>query len=210
MSSKRFHLVMLAVIGLLLVGMVAGAYGINSALASRSQKLVALKAQNQALAQEQVSLQTAKKDIQKYADLEKITKTVVPEDKNQAEAVREIVNIAAAHNIKLASITFPTSTLGATPNGAPAPAAASASGSSKKDNLSQLQPVKNIQGVYLLVITVTGDPNQPVSYNNFVAFLSDLEHNRRTAQVSSISLQPSTANHTLLTFSLNLNEYIKP
>ena len=213
MNSKRMYLFMLAIIGLLLVGLVAGAYGINSLLGSQSKKLVGLKAQSQALDQEKISLLSSKKNIQKYAELEKITKTVVPEDKNQAEAVREIVNIAAARNIKLASVTFPASTLGSVPGGGGttgAAAAAPATSNAKKDNLSQLQPVKNITGVYQLVITVTGDPNQPVAYNDFVDFLSDLEHNRRTAQVSSIILQPSTQDHNSLTFSLSLNEYIKP
>jgi hypothetical protein len=211
MNSKRMYLAMLAVIGLLLIGMVAGAYGINSLLASRSKKLVGLKAQSQALDQEQISLKSAKKNIQKYAELEKITKSVVPEDKNQAEAVREIVNIAAARDVKLASVTFPASTLGTLPGGGTTGAAAApTAGNAKKDNLSQLQPVKNITGVYQLVIAVTGDANQPVSYDNFVGFLSDLEHNRRTAQVGGITLQPSTQNRNLLTFSLSLNEYIKP
>ncbi len=211
MSSKRTHLILLLVIGLLLIGLVAGAYGINSLLGSESVKLVNLKAQSQALSQQQVSLRTAKKDIQKYSELEKIAKTIVPEDKSQAEAVREIVNIAAANNVKLASVTFPASTLGnligASGAGATTPSAAT---NSKKDNLSQLQAVKNIPGVYQLVITVAGDPNQPVSYNNLVGFLSALEHNRRTAQVSGLTLQPSPLNPRDLTFSLTLNEYIKP
>lgn len=205
MNSKRAHLVFIVVIGLLLLGLLAGAAGVNKLLTKKSQELVALKAQSQALSQQQVSLRTAKQDIKKYAELEKIAKTVVPEDKNQAEAVREIVNIAAAHNVKLASVTFPASTLGTSPTGTAKPSA-----NSQKDKLSQLEPVKNIPGVYLLVITVSGDANQPVSYNNFIAFLTDLEHNRRTAQVNSITLQPSAGNPNLLTFSLDLNGYIKP
>lgn len=217
MNSKRLYFVLLGVIGLLCIGLLAGAYGANSLLASQANKLTALKAKSLAAAQEQHSLIKAKKDIQKYGDLEKIAQTVVPQDKNQAEAVREIVNIAASSGVSLAAINFPSSTLGTTVIGSgagattPAPtAAAPAAGSAKTAGLSQLQPVKNIPGVYQLLITVEGDTTHPVPYNKLISFLSDLEHNRRTAQVSTINLQPTAGDRSQLTFTLSLSEYIKP
>jgi hypothetical protein len=208
MNSKRLHLVLLCVIALLLVGLVGSAYGINSLLSQKATKLTAQKAKSQALSQEQLALVKAKKDIAKYAELAKITNSVVPEDKNQAEAVREIVNIAADHDVSLASINFPASSLGGGPAAvSPGVSVGTSAGTSK--GLSQLQPVKSISGVYELVITVNGDTNRPVSYNNFISFLSDLEHNRRTAQVSSIAIQPDINNRNNLTFNLTLTEYIK-
>jgi hypothetical protein len=205
---------------LLLIGMVGGTYGINSLLVSRTNKLVTLKAKSLALAQEQISLNQAKKDIQTYTSLDKIAQSVVPQDKDQAEAVREIVNLAATNNVSLASITFPASSLGTGPGGSsatstsstPAQAgpAASAASNAATAALSQLTAVKDIPGVYQLPITVDGDPNQPVQYNEFINFLSALEHNRRTSQVSSITIQPDTKNPDYLTFSLTLSEYIKP
>jgi hypothetical protein len=214
MNSKRLHLVLICVIALLMVGLVAGAYGVNNLLGAESSKLAGNKAKGQALLQEETALKKAKKDIAKYAELEKITRSVVPEDKNQAEAVREIVNIAAANGINLASITFPASTLGTSPSGAPITAApapsASAGPSASTKSLSQLLPVKNISGVYQLPITVVSDTDRPVAYSKFINFLSDLEHNRRTAQVASITLDPDTANRNLINFTLILTEYIKP
>ena len=219
MTSKRLYFVLLGVIGLLCIGLVAGAYGVNNLLTSQAGKLTGLKAQNQALTQEQQSLIKAKAQIKKYGDLEKIAKSVVPQDKNQAEAVREIVNIASANGISLAAINFPSSTLGtvgAAASGGASPTSSSAaktaipSSSSKSGSLSQLQPVKNIPGVYQLVITVQGDSAHPVSYDKIINFLGSLEHNRRTAQVNTISLQPSTASPGLLTFTISLSEYIKP
>jgi hypothetical protein len=217
MNSKRFHIILMAVLALLFIGLVGGAYGINTVLTSQANKLTALKAKSLALNQEQLSLDKAKKDIQTYSSLDKIARSVVPQDKNQAEAVREIVNIAAANNVSLAAINFPASTLGALPAGTAAASTkagtaspAAASGNSKTNSLSQLLPVKNIPGIYQLPITVKGDPNQPVQYEAFVNFLSDLEHNRRTAQVESIAIQPDATNSDYLTFTLNLSEYIKP
>lgn len=216
MTSKRLHMVFIATIGLFMLGLIAGTVATQSMLSKEADTLVGLKAKSQALAQEQTNLRTAKQSITKYTELEKIAKAIVPEDKNQAATVREIVNIASANNIALGSITFPASTLGNLPGGAaggsgaatatPAPAA----GGNKAGSLSQLQPVKSIPGVYQLTITVTGDTQKPVRYNEFITFLSALERNRRTAQVTSVTLQPDTNSRNLLTFTLTLNQYIKP
>jgi len=215
--SKRLHHLFVAFISIMLVGMAAGAYGASSLLTSQANELISLKAKSQALSKEQQSLVVAKKEIAAYSDLLKITRSIVPEDKDQAQAVREIVNIAAANSVNLASITFPASTLGAgvpgststtgTPTQATPAGGSVKSGSSK---LSQLTPVKNIPGVYNLLITVQSDSTKPVEYNSFISFLSDLEHNRRTAQISTVTLQPKTTNRNLLTFTIALNEYIKP
>jgi len=217
MSSKRLYYLLIGLITVLFVGLLAGTYGANSLLSNQADKLTALKAKSMALTEEQLTLNEAKKDVQKYASLEQIAQTVVPEDKDQAEAVREITNIAAASGVSLASINFPASTLGTSTDvtstsstGAAATAPAISSANSPTDRLSQLVPVKDIPGVYELQITVAGDPNKPVAYNQFLDFLTALEYNRRTAQVSTITLAPSATNDSLLTFSLTLNEYIKP
>lgn len=211
MTSKRLYIGLLGCIGLLVVALIAGTYGTHSLLASHARALTKLKAQSAALDQEQLSLNKAKQDIKTYADLVKITKAVVPEDKNQAEAVREIVNIAGDNGIDLASVTFPASSLGGTASGGTATSLApSAAGSSQGSGLSQLTPVKSISGVYSLQITVTSSISKPVPYPQFINFLSALEHNRRTAQVNTISIQPDKINPALLSFTLGLNEYIKP
>jgi hypothetical protein len=220
--SKRLYYALIALVCLLLVGLVAGAYGINQLLTSRAAKVTSLKAKSLALSQEQLSLVNAKKEVKAYTDLLKITQSVVPEDKDQAEAVREIVNIAAANGISLAAINFPASTLGLGANGsvgssssgvastAPASPSLLNNPNSSASRLSQLLPVKNIPGVYDLLITIQSNTNKPVAYNSFVNFLSNLEHNRRTAEISTITLQPSANNRNLLSFTLTLNEYIKP
>lgn len=216
MTAKRAYLLQLAVLGLLFVGLIAGTYGASQLLTSHAAKLTSLKAKDQALSQEQLSLINAQKEVKKYSNLNAIATAIVPQDKDQAEAVREIVNLAASYNVKLAAISFPASTLGngptASTTGATAPSAATTGNNvnSTANATSQLQAVKNIPGVYDLQITVTGDPNQPAQYTAFINFLSALEHNRRTAQISTITLQPSTTNPALLSFSLTLNEYIKP
>jgi hypothetical protein len=214
MTSKRLHLLLLSVIGLLLIALVGGAYLLNSALTKKGETLTNLKAQTMALQQEQDGLKKAKKQVAAYADLEKVTRAIVPEDKSQAEAVREIVKIAGANKITLSSITFPASTLGnSTAPKSSATAAKTATPvnqNSTANKLSQLQAVPNIPGVYLLEITLESDQRRPVTYNQFISFLDGLEKNRRTSQVSGITLQPDTKNRSLLNFTLTINGYIKP
>jgi hypothetical protein len=212
MNSKRVFFILSGLIVFLFAGLVGATFGVNSLLSKRGNELVTTKASNSALGQEQVSLVKAKKDIKKYSDLEKIVHSVVPEDKDQAEAVRELVKIADTYNVTLSSISFPASTLGSGPNGTAAPSTSTtaSSGNSKTSALSQLTQVKNIPGVYLLEITVKGDSTHPVRYDKFVSFLQALENNRRTAQVSSISITPDIQDRNYLSFSLILNTYIKP
>jgi Tfp pilus assembly protein PilO len=215
LTSKRLYFVLLSLIGLLLVGLIVGTLQINSLLGRKASNLTTVKAKSLALEKEKSSLKKAKEDLKKYEDLYAITQAIVPNDKNQAQAVREIVKIADKNNVKLSSITFPASTLGAsaakatassdTETKKPAAPASSASGS-----LSQLQAVKEITGVYSLTITIVSDTTKPVPYNQFVSFLEDLESNRRTAQVNTVTIEPKKENRGVLSFTLTLNEYIKP
>lgn len=207
MNSKRVFYGMTTVLVLLFVSILGSAYLANTMLQQQSAKLMELKARSAVLDEEQISLIKAKKDIETYTPLEKIAKVIVPQDKDQARAVREIIKIANDSGISPSSITFPVSTLGTKKAplspGSPAPATA-------KSNLSQLIPVKDIKGVYVLNITINQDASSPVPYDKFIDFLARLEQNRRTAQVSSIVLQPSSTDRNLLSFTLTVDEFIKP
>jgi len=199
MSSKQLYFAMLAIIGLLVIGLLGGAYASNKILLAESNHLVGSRLQAAVLDQEQEQLATAKQEIKKYQDLATIADSVVPQDKDQAQTLQQIVNIANANGITLGSIKFPSASLGNT-----------GTSTSKQALLSQLVPVKGISGVYDLQITVQSDSNHPVSFSSFINFLSSLEHNRRTALVNSIALQPNSKDRSTLSFTLGLDEYIKP
>jgi hypothetical protein len=202
MSSKRLFYGMLVVIGLLIVGLIVGAYGADRLLQSQSKQLVSDKLQTSVLSQEQTELIRAKQDIKKYQSLATITQAIVPQDKDQAETVLQLVNIANANGVALGSITFPSSSLGQ--------AVGHAAGSTATLNLSQLAPVLGIPGVYNLQLIVQSDASNPVPYSSFINFLNALENNRRTALISEISVQPDAKNRNTVTFTLTLDEYIKP
>jgi Ca2+-binding EF-hand superfamily protein len=202
MTAKKLYYLLLGCVFGLSLGVVGVGYAANALLTSKSNTLSKLKAESEATQELQTLLQKNKSDLIKYKDLNAIAKAVVPQDKDQAQTVREIVKIAKDSGINsLTSITFPASSLGTT---ATTPTGSTTGG------LTQVTPVKGISGVYILPITLTVDQSHPVTYSQFITFLQKLEQNRRTAQVSDITLKPDPKNLNSLSFSLVVNEYIKP
>ena len=216
MNSKRAYFLMLAVVGLLTVAIFGSAYEAKGVLSKKSTQLVGLKANLQGYQVQEASLVQAKKQIVTYNDLYHIAKAVVPENKNQAETVRQIVKLAADNSITLGSISFPSSTLGTGPSGSAAPSSKPMLGAPTKSvsvgnpDLSQLTPIAGSPGVYVLQITVASDSTQPASYSQLISFLSALEHNRLTAEVTSVNIVPDTTLVNRFSFTLSLNSYIKP
>jgi hypothetical protein len=194
MTAKRLYYLLLGAIALSIVALLASVYAANLVLEGQAKRVTDAKTKTQVMDEKQRQLTKARADIAKYQPLADIAKSIVPQDKDQSQTVREIVNLAAANGIKLGSITFPSSSLG---------------GKGAADK-SQLKAVKGISGVYTQDITVESDGSVPSSYGSFLNFLDALEHNRRTALVSGISLQPDAEDPSTLTFTLNLSEYIKP
>jgi hypothetical protein len=201
MTARRLHFILIGVLCLSIVALLGFVYAANTLLVAQSKTITDAQLRSLVVEEKQRSITKAKTDIQKYSDLASIAKGIVPQDKDQAQTVREIVNIAEQNGIKLGTISFPSSTLGSAKPGTKVVG---------NPALSQLSVVKGISGVYSLNITVESDASSPASYTKFINFLDALEHNRRTALVNGITLQPTGTDPSKLTFSLILNEYIKP
>ncbi|HSX45006.1 MAG TPA: hypothetical protein VLF39_02770 [Candidatus Saccharimonadales bacterium] len=209
MNSKRVYYILVGTLVLLGFGATASVILGNNWLENQTKNLVKLKLDNKILDDQQTALVRANSDITKYADLEKIAKTIVPQDKDQARVVREIVNIANGDGIPIQSISFPSSTLGQSVSSSSSSSSTSST-IPKSSGLSQLKAVTGTTGLYELEITVQSDTNKPVTYPQLINFLSQLEQNRRTAQVNGITVTPNTVNRKLITFSLDINVFIKP
>ena len=213
MTSKHTNYIatgILIVMGLLSVYSIIWA---NQTLGKKSAKLVNLRLENELAENQQTSLVQTNKNIDTYIELEKIAKAVVPQDKDQAQTVREIVKIASESGITLSSISFPASTLG---QAAPKPTteAGETTGTSQTQTstapVTQVKPVQGITGVYVMEIIVQQEQAKPITYNQLIDFLKRLENNRRTAQVSGVTVQPNPSNRSKLSFTLTVNAYIKP
>jgi hypothetical protein len=193
MTAKRLYLLLWGAVGLSVVVLLLSIYLANSFLQHKAQTVIDARVKSMALDEKQHQLSKARADIAKYQSLADIAKSIVPQDKDQAQTVREIVSIAEANGIKLGTISFPTSSLG-----------------TKKGALSQLTKVKDIAGVYTLEVTVQSDTTAPPRYAQFIAFLDAMEHNPRPALVTGVSLVPEAGDPNKVSLTLNLNEYIKP
>lgn len=215
MNSKTVFYLMSVLIGVTSLLVIGAAIIGNAKLQESADEMVDLKLENHLLEAQQTALVKAKKDIEANQELVAIAQTVVPQEKDQARTVREIINLANAADIPITNITFPTSELGQlrpapspipdedqddepAPSAPPAPA------------VTQVQPVQGIPGVYQMEINVRSDSNRPVPYGRFIRFLELLEQNRRTAQVTNISVLPSQDTAGAVTFSLVVNVFIKP
>ena len=211
MNSRRIFLVMsitVTLLALLSIGLVVLG---NNMLGKEAKKLLDLKLEDTIIEGQQSALLAANKEIEDYADLEKIAKAVVPQDKDQARTIREINKIAEESGIKLKTINFQASNLG---QAAPAPTTSDEGSSGTTSTtpaappLTQVKAVEGIPGVYGLEITISPIETQPVTYSQFIGFLDKLEKNRRTANVEKITVTPLIGDS--LTFSLTLNVYVKP
>lgn len=209
MNSKRaFYLLtagtILGVISLFGIGI-----GANYILTKKAVELSSSKADNEAAQKLQEKLAKDKQDLIKYKDLNEAARAIVPQDKSQAQTVREIVRLAEESGIpKLSSVTFPASDLGIKkPTG---DTSSSASPTATTHKVTQATPLKDIPGVYLLPITITQDTSSAISYDTFLTFLKKLEQNRRTAQIHSVAVTPDTKGTDGVSFTIIINEYIKP
>lgn len=204
MSPKRFFFVMLAAT-LILVGAFVGVILVGKdIIVAEGNKLNELRLEEVVLNKQTSALTQAKKDIAEYTELESIAKSVVPQDKDQARTVLEIVKLAAESGIAITGVTFPNSELGSVSGGktkSKAPA---------NNNLTQLTPLESPKGVYSMEIRLDTDADSPVRYNQLIDFLQRLENNRRTSQVTNIEITPDTVNRNIITFNLTVTSYIKP
>jgi hypothetical protein len=203
-NTKKVYYGLLGTLILVFVMAVGGTLYGTSALKKTGDELLDLKLQNAVLDKEEVSLAQAKKSVNQYSQLEKIAKSIVPQEKDQARTVREIVSLANQSGVSLNAISFPESTLGRTPGGSKnskAPAAPAGT--------TQLTPVKGLSGVYAMPISVDSNKDRPITYTQLLGFLRRLEQNRRTSHVTDISIMPTEEDRSLVTFSLKVNAYIK-
>jgi hypothetical protein len=203
MTAKRLYFAMLGAIALLVALSAGGTYFTHKLLQSEGDKLLELKLEQAVLDKQSTALTQAKKDIAEYEDLETIAKSIVPQEKDQARTVLEIIKLAREAGIAISSIDFPESLLGEV-------AAKGKSAKTVDNNTTQLTPLEKPKGLFVMDISVNSDADKPVSYSQLLDFLRKLEKNRRTAQVVDLSIKPSEEDRNLVTFSLVINSYVRP
>ncbi len=208
-NSKIFRLILSVLLVLLGIGFFATAFHGISLLEKKSGEMVQLKSQSQSAQTQLNNLQIAKKEVKKYSYFKAVANTVIPSDKDQAEAVLEIYQLASQSGIAIQSVTFPASTLGSSI------AESATSSAASKDVLTQAKPVPGIPGLYSLQLTITPQvgntvpASQQVTYDKMLKFFRLIENNRHTAQITQVQIEPAQGNLGL-SFVLTINIFIKP
>lgn len=215
LNSKNTRLLLIAGLAALTMLFIIIIFMGLSVLGGKSKALVSLKSQSQADDTELLNLQQAKKDVAKYAYFKEVAKTVIPSDKDQAEAVSEIFKFANQAGIRIQDITFPTSSLGLSTSSLGTTATATAPAASSTA-ITQAKPVSGIPGLYSLELTITPQTGNDVpnawlvTYPKILALLKSIENNRRTAQITQVIIQPPSSADQALSFTLTTNIFIKP
>jgi hypothetical protein len=148
MTAKRLFYGLLGGVALIIIAVALTVFYGNQMLVKQNKRLAETKLQLANLDSVQSSLVTAKRDIEQYSVIEQIAKTVVPQEKDQARTVREIVKIADESGISISGISFASSSLG-TVGKAKTPAAATGT------TTTQTEKVEGLTGVEKLPITIT-------------------------------------------------------
>lgn len=210
MTGRQLNIILIILILLIGGASIAAVVFGDSLIEEKSQEIVNLKAESKALEEQQLSLLQARKDVERYSEFEVIAKSVVPQEKDQARAVREIVKLAAETNIPISNIIFPASDLGQTSTLKRTEPKPPGGNSSRAAPTSQVSPVEGISGVFQMEINVQSATQKPVPYESMLAFLAALEQNRRTAHITNLSVTPNSDDRGLVTFSLTINTYLRP
>lgn len=222
LDSKNLRLILLGMLGLSIVLFTAILLLGLSALGKESQKMVDLKVQGETADAQLANLQQAKKQVEQYSYFKEVAKSVIPNDKDQAASVVEINDMAQESGIAIQSITFPASNLGLTTSTVSSTAQDATKSSAAAKAISQATPVIGIPGLYSLALTITPDstttvPSKVITYPKMLDFLSRIENNRHTAQITDVSISPATTTGSTsssssggLTFTLTINIFIKP
>jgi hypothetical protein len=219
LDSKNLRLLLLAALALSVVLFIATFVLGSSILSSESQKMVDLKVKSQTAQTQLDNLEKAKKQVDKYSFFKQVAATVIPSDKDQADDIVEINKMADQAGIAIQSITFPPSSLGLGAAGLPVASSSSATNATASKTISQAKPVTGIPGLYSLELDIApeSDTNTPpsklITYDKMLDFLSRIENNRHTAQISKVEIQPtgaSASSNKGFSFSLSINVFIKP
>ncbi len=216
MSQSRMRLVLLCMLagaGLVFFIIVIGGL---SFLSAKTQELIELEQRSRTVDAQSSNLAASKKQVEQYAYFNDIAKTVLPSDKDQAQAVLDIFSLADQSGIAIASVTFPASSLGTK---ATAPASNNAATAPTASVISQAKLVEGIAGLYSLELTISpqtgpGVPDaKQVTYSKLLDFLGRIEHNRRTAQITQVNIQPQGSDSgptQFINFTMTINIFMKP
>jgi hypothetical protein len=202
MNAKKFYISLIVIIVLLVIATAGVFYGANVMLKRSSTKLSQLKVENAVLEQNEKVYQKAKNDLIKYQDLQSAVNEALPKEKDQAKALKELIQIGNTTGVKIEKIEFTDSTLG---DKAKSTASTPAAAGSAVTQAKPIAGISGVQGIEMKVTLAGANTNTSINYNNFIEFLDLISNNRRSMQITSLNIQPD-----LKKADLTINIFVKP
>ncbi len=187
MTPKRLFYAMSVLCGIMFLGIGAVAYLGNSFLSKEAAKIADARADDELIDQRKALKNDLVKTIDDYAELKALATKFLPDSKNQDDLIAEFYKIASNNDIDISGLNF------------------TASGD-KISSSSQTTPLKDAKNVLVFPFTVT---NYTASFDQLIAFMQDLENNRRKLQITQIQLQPDEKTGLISVPSMAMESYIK-
>jgi hypothetical protein len=217
MNAKKLFFIFSASVVLLGLLMIFSVYVSKNMLAKKSQDLIAAKLDKDFTEEKERVYVKAQKDLDTYKDLESTLAKIIPKDKDQARAVRELYKISEESNVAISSIEFPASTLGVKKPAAKANNNASAASNTAKPStnagITQAEDIAGLPGVKGIEVTIevgsTLESYEFTGYSNMIRFLEGVEKNRRNMQIKQVSVTPDEETGQVK-FKVVLTIFVKP
>lgn len=216
MTTKKAHYGLLGLLILIIIAIGLAMYFSRVFLKTNSDKLVNAKLELYKIDETEYIYRKNQAILQENKETADILSSVLPQEKDQAKAVREITQIAGANGLSVKSIKFPGSDLVITnkpatttqPQGStttPAPAAPAG------PTISQAKPVSglsNVLGIAVEIELTSSRAGAQISTDQVLSFLQQVENNRRNIRVTSINFGSSVDEGKTLKIDTIL--FIKP
>jgi hypothetical protein len=197
MTAKRVNRLLLIV--LILAVVLAGGilFVSNYLMRSSANQLVQAKLDNVGFDNAERSYLQARQYLEEYSELNDVMQKVLPKSKDQAQAVSELYKIGDETGIKIASIQFPSSSLGQK--------------NTSSSAVTQAKTVDGMPGVLGIDVSVELEPasGASISYANMISFLQKVELNRRNMQIKQITVNADVINGGV-TFNAIITTFVKP
>lgn len=185
LKASVFSYILGALMAIVIIGAFVGAYYLNGFLVQKKDEVS--KVENNVVANESSiglaqALEQYIKNNRKDIDLVKKVVSDTKEYQYQDDIINDIVTYAAQTDLKLLSVTFPTST----------------SSSSSKDKSA---PVKTMQAVIEI--------DKEFSYSKYINFIYKIEQNISKMKILQISIDLGKEAGSITGSSIKLEVYVK-
>lgn len=184
-SAKKAYYGLIGLLIIVIAGIGAVLYFSRVFLKANSDKLVAAKLELYKIDETESAYRKNQALLTANQDTADILASVIPNEKDQAKAVREITQIAADNGLSVKAIRFPGSDLVITNKSTTAEQKTATS-----QSVSQAKVVPGLTNVLGIVVEIelnSANANQTISTDQVLGFLQKVENNRRNIRVTSIN-----------------------